>query len=117
MAAPPTGAVVQQPPAQVVNVTVNDQDYGYANGAYYEVQEPEEEGGDPTFKTVEAPIGAKVDYVPDGAESKTIDGIVYFVFNDTYYRPFYSGSDVVYMVVENPEGAAQDTEAAQTSSS
>ena len=106
MAAPPTGAVVEQPPAQVVNVTVNDQDYGYSNGAYYEVQEPEEEGGDPTFKTVEAPVGAKVDYVPDGAESKTVDGIVYFVFNDTYYRPFYSGSDVVYMVVENPEGAA-----------
>ena len=44
--------------------------------------------------------------MPDGAESKTVDGIVYFVFNDTYYRPFYSGSDVVYMVVENPEGAA-----------
>ena len=55
---------------------------------------------------VEAPIGARVDYVPDGAESRTVDGIVYFVFNDTYYRPFYSGSDVVYMVVENPESAA-----------
>lgn len=49
--------------------------------------------------------GAKVDYVPDGAASKTVDGIVYFVFNETYYRPFYSGSDVVYMVVENPESA------------
>jgi len=51
------------------------------------------------------PDGAKVDYVPDGAASKTVDGIVYFVFNETYYRPFYSGSDVVYMVVENPESA------------
>ena len=107
MAAPPTGAVVQQPPAQVVNVTVNDKDYGYSNGAYYEVQEPEEEGGDPTFKTVEAPVGAKVDHVPDGAESKTVDGIVYFVFDNTYYRPYYSGSEVVYMVVDNPESAAQ----------
>ena len=88
MAPPPAGVVVQQPPTQVVNVTVNDQNYGYSNGAYYEVQEPDEEGENPTFKTVEAPIGAKVDYVPDGPASMTVDGIVYFVFNETYYRPF-----------------------------
>ena len=103
MAAPPVGVTAQQPPTQVVNVTVNDQDYGYSNGAYYEIQEPEEEGGDPSFKTVEAPVGAQVDYVPDGAESETIDGVTYFVFADIYYRPFYSGSDVVYIVAEKPE--------------
>ena len=42
--------------------------------------------------------------MPDGAASKTIDGIVYFVYNETYYRPYYSGSEVIYRVVENPEG-------------
>jgi hypothetical protein len=98
----------------VVNVTVNDQSYGYSEGAYYQVQEPEEEGGDPTFKTVEAPIGAKVDYVPDGASSRTIDGVVYFVYNDVYYRPFYSGSDVVYVVAEKPEEAEPDSTPAPT---
>ena len=103
MAAPPVGVVVQQPPTQVVNVTVNDNDYGYSNGAYYEIQEPEEEGGDPSFKTVEAPVGAKVDYVPDGAASETVDGVTYFVYNDVYYQPFYSGSEVVYIVAEKPE--------------
>ena len=103
MAAPPVGVTVQQPPTQVVNVTVNNQDYGYSNGAYYEIQEPEAEGGEPTFKTVEAPVGAKVDYVPDGASSETIDGVTYFVYSDTYYRPFYSGSEVVYIVAEKPE--------------
>jgi len=102
MAAPPVGVVVQQPPAQVVNVTVNDNDYGYSNGAYYEIQEPEEEGGDPSFKTVDAPVGAKVDYVPDGAASETFDGVTYFVYNDVYYQPFYSGSEVVYIVTEKP---------------
>ena len=102
MAAPPVGATVAQPPSQVVNVTVNDQNYGYSKGAYYEIEEPEEEGGDPSFKTVEAPIGAQVDYVPDGAASETFDDVTYFVFNDTYYRPFYSGSDVIYRVVEKP---------------
>jgi len=29
--------------------------------------------------------------------------VTYFVFNDTYYRPFYSGSDVIYIVAEKPE--------------
>ena len=106
VAAPLTGAFVERTPRQVVNVNVNDQNYGYSNGAYYQIQPPEEEGGEPTFKTVESPVGATVDYVPDGASSKTVDGIVYFVFNDTYYRPSYNGSDVVYMVVENPEGDA-----------
>ena len=50
-------------------------------------------------------MGAKVDYIPDGASSQTVDDVVYFVYNDVYYRPFYSGSDVVYIVAENPEGA------------
>ena len=107
--APPTGVTVQQPPDQVVNVTVNNKDYGYADGAYYEVQKPEEEGGEPTFKTVEAPVGAKVDYLPDSASSQTVDGVVYFIFNDIYYRPFYSGSDVVYIVSENPEEASKQS--------
>jgi hypothetical protein len=50
-----------------------------------------------------------VDYVPDGAESRTVDKIVYFVFNDTWYRPFYSGADVIYTVVEKPEGEEAET--------
>ena len=105
VAAPPTGVTVQQPPSQVVNVTVNDQNYGYSNGAYVEIQKPEEEGAEPTFKTVEAPVGATVDYIPDGAASKTIDGVMYFVYNDVWHRPFYSGSEVVYIVAEKPEAA------------
>ena len=103
MVAPPVGVTVQQPPTQVVNVTVNNEDYGYSNGAYYEIQKPEEEDGDPTFKTVDAPIGAKVDYIPDGATSQTVDGVTYFIYSDTYYRTFYSGSEVVYIVTEKPE--------------
>ena len=63
---------------------------------------------------MEAPVGAQVDYVPDGAASKTIDGVTYFVHNDTYYRPYYSGSDVVYIVAERPEGAEQSLEEVQT---
>ncbi len=41
--------------------------------------------------------------MPDGATSETVDGVAYFVFAGTYYRPFYSGSNVIYMVVANPK--------------
>jgi hypothetical protein len=106
LAAPPVRFTVHRSPTQVVNVTVNDQGYGYSSGAYYEIQKPEEEGGDPSFKTVEAPVVAKVDYVPDGASLETVDGVTHFVYNDTYYRTFYSGSEVVYNVAEKPETEA-----------
>ena len=37
----------------------------------------------------------------------TVDGDDYFLYDGTYYRPFYSGSDVVYQVVEDPTAAAE----------
>ena len=48
-------------------------------------------------------MGATVTSLPDGSNSETIDGTAYFVYASTYYKPFYSGSDVVYMVVETPK--------------
>jgi hypothetical protein len=102
----PVGVTIVNPPAQVVNVTVNEQNYGYANGAYYDVIPPEEEGGEPTYEVIEPPMGAMVDSLPEGSTSTTVDGTAYFIYNDTYYRPFYSGSDVVYRVVEDPTAAS-----------
>ncbi len=94
---------MQHAPTQVTNVYVNDKEYGYSNGAYYEAKAPKEEGADPTFEIVAPPLGATVDSLPDGATSETVKGTAYFVYASTYYRPFYSGSDVVYMVVEKPK--------------
>ncbi len=87
---------------QVTNVCVNDKEYGYSNGAYCEAKPPKEEGADPTFEVVTPPPGATVDSLPDGATSETVKGTAYFVYASAYYRPFYSGSDVVYVVVEKP---------------
>ena len=36
------------------------------------------------------------------AKEKTVNGKKYFVFEGTYYRPFSSDGDTVYMSVENP---------------
>ena len=53
----PVGAVVVNPPAQVTNVYVNDENLGYSNGAYYK-QEP--------------PVGATVETLPKDAKETTI---------------------------------------------
>jgi len=60
---------------------------------------------DPTYEVVAPPVGATVDSLPDGASQKSVDGSAYFVYSETFYKPFYSGSDVVYMVVANPTSA------------
>ena len=99
----PPVVLLPRAPWPVANVYVNDQEYGYSNGAYYDVQASAEEGGDPTFEVVAPPVGASVNSLPDGSSSETVDGTAYFVYADTYYKPFYSGSDVVYMVAEKPQ--------------
>jgi hypothetical protein len=48
------------------------------------------------------PVGATVPSLPEGTEERTVGKDTYFVYADTFYKPFYSGSDVVYMVVADP---------------
>ena len=52
---------------------------------------------------VAPPIGATVQTLPKDAKKSTIGGIDnYYVYAETYYQVFHSGSKVVYMVVKNP---------------
>jgi hypothetical protein len=44
------------------------------------------------------PIGTTVYSLPPGATATTVNGSTYFVSGSTYYRPFYSGSQVIYIV-------------------
>ena len=46
--------------------------------------------------------GATVPYLPDEADEETISGKKYFVYAETYYRPFASDGETIYMVVEDP---------------
>jgi len=48
------------------------------------------------------PIGSTVSSLPSGAVDQNIHGTTYFVFGGAYYRPFYSGSSVIYEVVAKP---------------
>jgi hypothetical protein len=40
--------------------------------------------------------------LPTGAVAENIKGTAYFHFGGAYYRPFYSGSSVIYEVVAKP---------------
>lgn len=44
------------------------------------------------------PIGTTVYSLPPGATITTINGSTYYVSGSTYYKPFYSGSQVIYIV-------------------
>jgi hypothetical protein len=50
-------------------------------------------------------MGATVPYLPEEASEVTVAGKKYFVYDDTYYRPYASDGDTVYMVVEDPRAA------------
>ena len=54
------------------------------------------------YQVVPPPIGSTVSALPSGAVDQNIDGTTYFVFGGAYYRPFYSGSSVIYQVVAKP---------------
>lgn len=57
---------------------------------------------DQSYEVVAPPVGATVPYLPDEADAETVKGKKYYVFEGTFYRPFSSDGDTVYMVVEDP---------------
>lgn len=130
--APPPGAVVYSVPTYSTVVYVGTTEYIYVGGTYYvpttkpaEAPPPPdptatttasagdgeedpsdvpmiETGDDDNYEVVAPPPGATVPYLPDEAEEKTVLDKKYFVYNGTYYRPFASDGDTVYMVVDDP---------------
>ena len=57
---------------------------------------------DHNYQVVAPPVGATVPYLPDEADDRFINGKSYFLYEGTYYRPFVSDGDTVYVVVEDP---------------
>lgn len=72
------------------------------------VEEGEQEDPNPeaNYKVVSAPVGAIVSMLPEDAEEIPVGEDTYYRYVDTWYKPFYSGEDIVYMVVEKPAEAA-----------
>ena len=81
-------------------VSVNNQDYHYDNGVYY--QETTNDSGEKGYVAVTAPIGAKVPSLPDGNEKTTVSGKDYWYYGGVFY---VKDSDGKYVVVQGPVGA------------
>ncbi len=45
--------------------------------------------------------------LPGDAAKETVGDVEYFVYDDTWYQPFYNGSNAVYVVVETQPRASQ----------
>ena len=45
---------------------------------------------------------AVVALLPEEADEETIQGKKYYVYDGTYYRPFASDGETIYMVVDDP---------------
>ena len=60
------------------------------------------------FRIVAPPIGATVTMLPEDTKEKKVGEDTYFVYDKTWYKPFYSGDDVLYMVSTNPEASPAD---------
>jgi hypothetical protein len=64
---------------------------------------PEMTQDDSNYEVVVPPVGATVPYLPDEAKKETVGDKKYFVFDGTYYRPFASDGETIYMIVEDPK--------------
>lgn len=79
-------------------IYVGELPYSNCGGTFYVT----DSGG---YKVVAPPAGAMVTWLPQGAVQNVINNTQYYVYNDVYYHPFYSGSYVVYEVVKNPNAS------------
>ena len=54
------------------------------------------------YEVVGPPVGATVPYLPEDAKEITVNGKAYYESEGTYYKPFSSDGEVIYMVADNP---------------
>ena len=74
-----------------------------ADGRYYFAQGNFFRATESGYQVAAPPIGIEVPKLPSGAEMVKANGQQYFVYNDICYQGLYSGSGIVYRVVEEPK--------------
>ncbi len=67
------------------------------------VEDPPMIEGEENYEVIAPPVGATVPYLPEEAVEKQIGGKKYYVYEETYYKPFSSEGEIIYMVVEEPK--------------
>ena len=54
------------------------------------------------YEVVAPPVGATVPYLPEDADEQSVGGKTYFAYEGTFYKPFASDGETIYMVVDDP---------------
>ncbi len=83
------------PPPECSVVRLGEASYCYHYGTFYLY-----DSGLKGYKTVSAPPGIFVTYLPDARKATYVGGVRYFTYADVYYRAVYVGRDLVFQVVE-----------------
>jgi len=92
---PAVGTTVAKLPIGYKSGYVGNQQYAYREGVFYAA-------ADSGYEVIAPPIGATVATIPGSAELETVGGQQYFDLDGVYYQAFYSGSGLVYKVVQDP---------------
>ena len=87
------GSVVATPPPYYSTVLVGSTSYLYSDGVYLEPS------GD-KYAIVAPPVGAVVDYLPDGCTTLNSEGVLYHNCSGIYYQAFFQNGSTVYQVVQ-----------------
>ncbi len=91
---PPAGIRINTLPANRYRFVHKKRTYYYYYGAYYA---PVSRGG---YKVIKAPVGAKVDTLPEGYEIVESGGSVYYKIDTVYYKAIaVTDGNVMYEVV------------------
>ena len=51
------------------------------------------------YEVVNAPVGAVINYLPDGYETIDRDGREYYQYDDVFYQPIEQNGNIAYQVV------------------
>ena len=96
----PIGFFITAMAVTAIVVSVNNRNYHYDNGVYYE--ESTSDSGQKGYVAVPAPIGAKVPSLPEGYETVTAGSHQYYYYGGVFYT---KDTDGKYVVVQGPVGA------------
>ena len=98
-----TSEPAPQPPPGKTSDEVTVEASGKEGGQTQELPEMIESPEGENYKVVAPPVGATVPYIPQESDEEMIGGKKYFVYEGTFYRPYASDGETIYMVIENPK--------------
>ncbi len=86
------GSTISTAPPYYDTVYYGDTSYLYSDGVYLQPQ-------DNSYVIVSPPVGAIVNYLPDGCSAIVDNNVQYFDCSGVIYQPYYQSGNVVYQVV------------------